>query len=193
MRDYLGKITDYLLWCKTAECEDDPWNADNMFQFLLYANRQQKAGTYAQRFVLALNWYLPRAEIHAYPKALTGLAFIGNQVDICMQRKRAKREAMPFTVRILEIIEELIMDENIDLDERSVYGFIRFIIGTRFRAFDAARIPEEPTIEANSAQGLIKTNTLNVTKNGQRRERRGHQLDVVAHSLGVTGAMWAQT
>ena len=42
-------------------------------------------------------------------------------------------------MRILEIIEELIIDEKIDVNERSAYGFIRFIIGTRFRAFDARR------------------------------------------------------
>ena len=69
------------IWCKTAGCGDDPWNADNMFRFLLYANKQLKAGTYAQRFVMAINWYLPKAEITTDPKQFTKLSFIESQVD----------------------------------------------------------------------------------------------------------------
>ena len=45
---------------------------------------------------------------------------------------------MLLKMRIVEIIEALVMDESVDLNKRSVYGSIRFIIGTRFKALDAA-------------------------------------------------------
>ena len=61
-RDYLMKITDFLRWCQENKSGEDPWNDDMFYRFLLYANQQLKAGTYAGRFISAINWFLPQAE-----------------------------------------------------------------------------------------------------------------------------------
>ena len=51
------------------------------------------------------------------------------------------------TIAMIAKIESMLMDDRRAPDERSVWGFILFLVYTRFRAFDGARIPHEPKLE----------------------------------------------
>ena len=90
-------------------------------------------------------------------------------------------------------MEEFLYKEDKCPYKRQCVGHILFMAGSRFRAFDASRIPNEPHLESENENGLVKVETLShLTKNGQRPERRGRVLQVVATAVWITGRPWAK-
>ena len=100
------------------------------------------------------------------------------------------------TMAMIAKIERMLMDENRPPDERSVWGFIFFLVYTRFRAFDGARIPHEPKLEREdyNVHSILSTTTMSeLTKNGHRASRRGTEMTIVAHAIGISGVQWGKT
>lgn len=191
--DYLNRLADYVQWCDEHAPTANPWSEHMLYKFLIAVNEKQKAATYAKRVVAAFNFFTFRAEILDDPKRITKKEYIKAQVQKCSARKEKKREAEPLSMEMVGVLEELVFDKTRCPEERESWGFVRFITGTRFRAFDAARIPNEPVLEGECDQGLVFVETRSeLTKNGQRPERRGKTLQVVAHTKGVSGLLWGK-
>ena len=192
---YLNIITSFLAWSASTMQEEDPWTREMCYKFLVQINLQKKAGTYAGRFTSAFTFFTVNAEIltKEETKKIMQTPSIKKEVAKCRTRKASKREATPLSMAMVENIEERVFDETRTVEERSVWGFVLFMTYSRFRAKDAARIPIEPYLESNSIQGLIVTTTLShLMKNGQRDERRGIEMTITAHAVGLTGKRWGK-
>ena len=83
------------------------------------------------------------------------------------------------------------MADNADDKEIVIAGFLRFMIGARLRAKDAAEIRQEPTLDLNEDTGVGYVDVVaDKTKTAQGfRGREG--TEITAHSWGLVHDTWA--
>jgi len=116
-----------------------------------------------------------------------------------MDRKQGTREAPPLTVAMVKALELIVLNEEVDLGMRSVIGFILFVLYTRERVTDAARVKKEPwCVGPPHVLGHIESRTVSEdTKHGQSEQRRRRPVVLLGNAWGVTtkgswGHAWLQ-
>ena len=179
-------------WSKLTQYEENPFKERAIYEYLCFANKKKSAGTFADRFLGAIKFFMAKGEFYESAQ-VTNSERIRSQARLCGDRKKPRREADPLTMAMLHKLETLITNPDTPVELVSIYGFIAFMIGTRTRCGDAAQIIHEPWIEGNHDDALIMTSTVSeATKTGKIDSRRRQTVHVIAHAVGHSNAKWAQ-
>ena len=87
---------------------------------------------------------------------------------------------------------EMAVTEAHDRKQKIMVGNFLFMIHTRSRYSDAARIEKEPTLDIGGDFGYVGSSTVSDRmKSGRTKKRRGRMVPVVGPAFGLLGLPWA--
>ena len=105
-------------------------------------------------------------------------------------KKRLTKKSIPLSQKAIEALENCVAD-NADDKEIVIAGFLRFMIGARMRAKDAAEIRQEPTLDLNEDTGVGYIDVV-ADKSKTAQGFRGREgTEITAHSWGLVHDTWA--
>jgi hypothetical protein len=190
-----GSLLLYLGWAKRLGREPFPVEEEVILEYLRYATTQ--SASRASRFLEALAFwgYLFGAKVDdVFSARARGIALQG------LKRKReiVKRDA--FTVAFVLWLEDFVVKaaeakpRGRDLSESIVAGFLLWLVHTRTRCGDSARVVVEPALDLDdTGDGFIETKAqFGMHKTGHQAKKAGLALPMVGCALGVSGKPWAR-
>jgi hypothetical protein len=188
-----GSWSLYLAWAETCKVAPYPLEPEVVEEYLRHA--AGVAATRGSRFLEAVAFvqYTFGVESEAaFTTRARGIAALG------FKKKKAIRQSAPFTVALAsmweaDLVAAAVDPGGADLAKSICMGHFLWLVHTRSRFGDSARVTVEPWLDLHLGEGYIEAYALaGEYKSGHALKKVGRRFPMVGWATGVTGLPWAE-
>ncbi len=184
LQKHASTVLMFCRWCSTSGREPFPLSEQTLFEYVHELRVLGKPAARARAFFDSLKVIHHKLEIQDDITFLISVRVKGIAVD-CFKQKRQNKRALPLTVSRIIALERVAEQREDDLFARMA-GFCTFLLYSRQRAADGARIDNEPTIEwAHDGAGLLAAKA-GPHKNQGGAQKAAEEQWVLANTRGLT-------
>lgn len=182
----------YMKWAKDRSCDPYPIDSGTVEEYLRHA--AGVAATRGSRFLEAVAFAQYTFGVDAEAAFTTrarGIAATG------LKKKRELRQSAPLTKDLIVKWEALVVEAaadpgRIDIVREICRGHFLWLVHTRSRFGDSARVKIEPWLDLCEGQGYIETYAkAGEYKTGHSLKKVGRRFPMVGWATGVSGVTWA--
>ena len=182
----------YLAWADTHGHDPYPLVSGVVEEYLRHA--AGVAATRGSRFLesVAFAQYTFGVEAEAaFTTRARGIAALG------FKKKKAIRQSAPFPVALVsrweaETVAAAVDPTKADMARAICKGHFLWLVHTRSRFGDSARVTVEPWLDVHMGEGYVEAYALaGEYKSGHSLKKVGRRFPMVGWATGVTGVPWA--
>ena len=190
-----NSLLAYEKWARVANAQAYPFSEAVAYDYDRHLSTVKAAPTKASGFRQATAFLggLFRAE-GAF--TVVESSRVAGSAQTSYLRKRPTKQSQAFPAAGVASMETAVAGVSgsgeFSWEERVFLGFMLFVIQTRTRFADAARVCHEPWLDLDSSgSGFIEVGATEL-KTGRGRARLRRVLPVVGHAQGLTDSPWAE-
>jgi hypothetical protein len=187
-------ILAYEKWARKTKAQAFPFSEAVAYDYVRHLDSSGSAPTKASGFrqAVAFTGGLFKAE---GASSVVESSRVAGSSQSSYLRKRPTKQAKAFPAAGVSAMEAVVSDTSgssgFGWEERVFLGFMLFVIHTRARFADAARVTTEPWLDLDSTgSGFVEVGATEL-KTGRGRARLRRVLPLVGHARGLTDVPWA--